>query len=280
VDDALFLRLTAGSDGIAYAWTENGSGLYRIEGDEVTSLRSPSSAQFGLGVDPQDPDHALLGSYETTETGYQALLWETTNGGDTWDPTGKAADSGAILMTYRFSFDPNDLDHILVGTAGKGWVSDDGGASWEQSLGFAPLDGDIEGRANVFNFAVSPVDGDIVWAMAINVEETLEEPPLEGRYIYRSEDGGHTFAPVVTHGDGITLMNGPVMAAHPTDADVLYFVFGSHFNNEGTNLYRYEAGAETPVTWQHSDYDEYTSLAFHPEEAVIYIGLTEEGGGL
>ena len=96
------------------------------------------------------------------------------------------------------------------------------------------------------------------------------------KHIYRSADGGRTFAVVVTESADITLVNGPLMAAHPEKSDVLYFVFGTFFQGYGTDLYRYDHGTAA-VTLTHNSSDEIGSIAFSTRDAgLMYLGLVTE----
>lgn len=256
------LVLTAAEGGRAYAWSDNGNALYRIDAEGVTPLVSPVESIVGLQADATDGTRVRLGDGV-------GVVWESTTAGDgRWQSVG--VPPVAEPLVYRVAFDPNDLDHVLVGTATESaFVSEDGGATWTQSTGFSK--GGT--RANVFNIVVSPADGDVVWGMGLDLAD-------DSRHIYRSKDGGRTFKRVINHTRKVTLINGNVMAAHPTNPKVLYFVFGTFFQNYGTDIYRYDA-AKKRVTKTHNDYDDVSSIAFNPaDSSVMYLGLTvEEVGG-
>jgi photosystem II stability/assembly factor-like uncharacterized protein len=259
------LTLTAAEGGRAYAWRDNGATLYRIDAGGVTRLTSPVDNIIGLQADKANGAHVRLGDG-------LGGVWESLDAGD-----GRWAQIGAPQVTeplvYRVTFDPNDLDHVLVGMATEGaFVSDDGGATWTAASGFARDDR----GANVFNFAVSPADGRVVWAMGIDLGESLDGAPSGGRHIYRSRDGGRTFKRVLKQSRKVTLVNGPVMAAHPTKPHVLYFVFGTYFQSYGTDIYRYDARRKK-VTTTHNPYHDVSSIAFNPADpSVMYLGLTVE----
>ena len=90
--------------------------------------------------------------------------------------------TGSVIF-YRFAFDPADLDHAVAGMTTSGaYVTRDGGRSWNRSEGLG------SGWVNAFNGVISPVDGEVVWFMALS--ESL------GRQIFRSTDGGATFTPI------------------------------------------------------------------------------------
>jgi hypothetical protein len=93
------------------------------------------------------------------------------------------------------------------------------------------------------------------------------------RHIFRSTDGGRTFVSILDASAEVTLVNGPVMAAHPTDANVLYFVFGTYFQNYGTDLFRFDA-ASRELRVMHHDFDDIDAIAFSPADPdLIYFGL-------
>jgi hypothetical protein len=255
------LTLVAAPGGRAYAFQDNSTPLYRIDGTTITKLTLPGNEVLGLGVDPADGSHLRVGD----GTG---ALWDSTDAGDTWLPVGVAAPANG--MVYRHSFDPNSIDHILVGTAVNGsFVSTDGGGTWVKSTGLAA------GNVNVFSIVVSPADGNVVWAQGIDLEKT-SEPVASGRRIWRSTDGGVTFTEVVKQTAQITIRNQELLAPHPVDTNVLYFVFGTYFQGYGTDIYKYDQTTGM-VTITHNQYNDVNAVAFSPANpSVMYLGLTSD----
>ena len=247
--------ITAAPGGRAYAWSENRSFLARYDSRGVVTLKQPVDF-MGLGVDPQNGEHLRAG-------GVDGMMWESEDGGDSWTPFGALQGAPGY---YRFIFDPEDLDHVVAGTVSNGaFVSRDGGKTWTKSVGFG------ERYANVFTFAISPVDGNRVWAMGIDVDHT--DDAAHGRHIYLSDDGGATYRPAVDEAPGVKLINGPVMAAHPTNRDVLYFIFGTHVFQYGTDVFRYDAGNDS-LTMQHNDQNDVNAITFSRKDpSVMYLGL-------
>ncbi|HEV7238534.1 MAG TPA: dispase autolysis-inducing protein [Thermoanaerobaculia bacterium] len=247
--------ITAAPGGRAYAWSENRSFLVRYDSRGTVKLKQPVDF-MGLGVDPQNGEHLRAG-------GVDGMVWESEDAGDTWTPFGVLEGAPGY---YRFIFDPADLDHVVAGTVSNGaYFSRDGGKTWTKSVGFG------ERYANVFTFAFSPVDGSRVWAMGIDVDNTSDA--AHGRHIYLSDDGGATYRPVVDEAPGVKLINGPVMAAHPTNRDVLYFVFGTHVFQYGTDVFRYDASSDS-LTVQHNDQNDVNAIAFSRKDPrVMYLGL-------
>lgn len=256
-------KIEAAKGGRAYAWSDNRRYLVRYDTRGAVKLKPPA-AFVGVGVNAANGEHVRAGADDGS-------LWESIDGGDSWTQIGSLrADS---TMFYRFSFDPQDLDHIVAGTSIDGaYFTYDGGRNWRRSTGFG------SGGVNAFNFVVSPADGDVVWAMAINMSESDANVPSHGRHIYRSTDGGAAYAAVVDEAPGVKLVNGPVMATHPGDPNVLYFVFGTYTMGYGTDLFRFDASSNV-LTMTHNDHDDINAIAFAPADPrLLYLGLATESG--
>ncbi len=249
--------ITPARVGRAFAWSDNREFLLRYDARGATQLKSPA-AFAGLGTDRANGDHVRAGATN-------GALLESNDAGESWNQISRLP-SEAQALVYRFAFDPQNLDHVIVGTASSGaFVTFDGGKNWSRSS--------LADKFNVMNFAVSPVDGNVIWAMAVDTHDLQTSVHA----IYRSSDGGRTFTRIVTEGAGITIINGPVMAAHPTDPKILYFIFGTSFQSYGTDVFRVDASGDLRVN--HNDYDDVDAIAFSPQDpAVMYLGLETEKG--
>lgn len=259
-----YLGLVAARGGRAYAWDLDG-GVTLATPDGGTPLTSPADELAGLSTDPGDGDHVRVSDGD-------GQLHESTDGGHSWKPIGvPGVPAGPLSYLYTAAFDPSNMDHVVLGEMGTGaHVTFDGGRTWTASTG---LGGD---NVNVFSAVISPAAPNVVYAMGLNMAESNAGVPSEGRHIYKSVDGGRHFTPVVDHGNGITLVNGPVMAAHPTDPGVVYFVYGTYFQGYGTDIYRYDS-SRNRVTVAHNSYDRITAIAFHPSmPGLMYLGAAEE----
>lgn len=258
--------ITPAQGGRAYAWSDNRQFLVRYDARGAVKLKAPDIL-VGLGADPQDGSHVRAGSAS-------GQLWESHDAGETWAVFGSPlrGGSGAAIF-YRFSFDPANLDHVVAGMTTDGaYYTRDGGRTWMKSSGFG------KGNVNAFNFAISPVKGENVWAMAIDLQESGGTVPGGGKHIYFSNDGGATFSKHVDASADVTIVNQPLMVADPRDENVLWFVFGTYFQGYGTDLYRVHAltdGVET----RHNDFDDVNALAFSKTDPpVMYIGIETERG--
>lgn len=244
--------ITPAKGGRAYVWGDNRTFLARYENRALTTLRPPADP-VGLAADSTG-NRVLLG-------GSNGTVWESLDAGETWTRRGVAPSSVAI--NYRVAFDPTNIEHLVAGVAGSGaWLSRDGGRTWTQATGFGPA-------TNVFNVVFSKADPNIVWAEGLSTTDSV-------RHIYRSRDGGASFSVALTESPAIKLINGTVLAPHPTDPNVLYFVFGTYFQAYGTDLYRYD-DATKQITTSHFDLDDIDAIAFSPYDPnVMYFGLETE----
>jgi hypothetical protein len=226
-------RLTPAVGGVVYAyWRDND--LLRIDGTTVTPI-DVSIIILALGVDRDDPSVLLAA---TPDAG---VIYRSTNGGAAFTKVGDGFDH--FTNAARYVFDPNDVNHIIVGlTVSAVWVTFDGGETWTNASGFWPT-----GHVNAFDMAISPVDGDIVWANGLSVDQSEANHPSDGRHIYRSTDGGLTFEAVLDHTAAQPFTTAMPMTAHLTDPDVVYFVRNG-WDEPNAELIRYDAGDDGATT--------------------------------
>lgn len=231
-----------------YAWSDARAFLVRWDARGAATMKAPTEI-VGLQADRSDPDRVRAG-------GTDGSIHESRDAGQTWELLGRVS----AVSTYRVAFDPANLDHVVAGSLATGaHVSVDGGRTWTRATGLPP-------SSNAFNVVVSPADGNVVWAMANDLASS-------SKHIFLSRDGGRTYERVIDASADVTLVNGPVMAAHPTNPNILYFVFGTFFQGYGTDLFRYDAATRT-LTKTHNDHDDINAIAFARDDAnVMYLGL-------
>lgn len=244
--------IEAAAGGRAYGWSDNREFLARYDAKGLTSLKAPG-AIIGLGVDANDGTRLRAGTSDGS-------IFESHDAGASWTRIGSL--DTTVRLYYRFAFDPSNLDHIVAGTAVDGaFVSRDGGHTWTKS---------VKG-ANVFSVVFAPSDPNVVWIEALDNGTGTKEIAL-------SRDGGTTFATQVKESPDVTLINGALLAVHPRDPNVLYFVFGTSFQNYGTDLFRYDASRGS-LTVAHNDFDDVNSIAFsRTDPGLMYLGLETQRG--
>ncbi len=250
-------RIAPAKGGRAYAWSDNRSFLVRYDSRGAVKIKQPA-AFVGFVVDRADGEHVRAG-------GADGSVWESRDAGETWAQIGSLKTETSPIIFYRFAFDPSNLDHVLAATMIDGaYVSFDGGRTWRRSA-------DLPARMNMFEIAVSPADPNVVWGEGIDLG-------AEVRHIYLSRDGGASFRAVLDQSDGVQLINGNILAPHPTLPDVLYFVFGTYFQNYGTDLYRFDAASRS-LTITHNEFNDINAIAFSPVRPnLMYLGLEVESG--
>ena len=260
--DGFPASLVAARGDRAYAWADNRNDLVRIDGKVMTPLRSPVDSIVGIATDPHETNGVRIAAGDGS-------LWISRDGGDRFEP--QAPPIRGPFLFYRAGFDPSNLDHVVFGVVVDGaYVTFDGGQTWTRSTGLSSTG---TGSVNVFNVVVSPADPMTVFAMGLDIAESDSGAPSQGRHIYLSRDGGLSFRPVVDASADIVIPNQPPMAAHPTDADVVYFTFGSSFQGFGADLYRYDHSTGQ-VTKTHNDYHRIPVIDFNPADpSVMYLGL-------
>lgn len=256
--------IVAGGANDAWIYSDNREFLlhYDVATRALTTLKAPGSI-IGLTVDPAMPSHVVVGTSE-------ANVFETTDGGASWNRV--ASVPTTVPLLYRIAIDARDLGHIVAGMAGNGVVvTKDRGRTWTPSAGLGP-----RGQVNAFQVVISPADSNVVWAEALDASRS--DDALDRRHIFRSTDGGLTFTAVVEGSADVTLINGTTMAAHPTNPNVLYFIFGTFFQSYGTDVFRYDA-ASGELRKSHLDVDDIDAIAFSPlDPNVMYFGMEVERG--
>jgi hypothetical protein len=235
------LRLV-GAGGSAYAWNLFSSReAWRIDVDapraqRIVRLANMQENVIGIGVDPFDDLHVRA-------VGGNGGLFDSTNGGASWVRLGTGAPVTPIV--YFAAFDPNDIDHVVVGMVSNGITTTlDGGTSWTSASGLTQTGG----SRNSFSGVIAESNPSIVWVMSIDIDENLGGAPSNGRHLYRSGDGGLSFTPVVDGGNGVVLVNGPVIAADPSNPNLVYFPFGGTVFGNLLQLHRYNH-ATGEVSW-------------------------------
>lgn len=257
--------ITPGPAGSAYAFTINGSGLYRVFTDGAKYFAapgaSPVSSIMGLGVDPADHLHVRVGDSS-------GQMHESLDGGLTWRRVGAVPYANAF--GYRFAFDPHDLDHAIFGALGEGgYVTFDGGATWNEIGG---LSASGSGPVNLFNAIFSPIDGDVAWCMALDIEQSDQGHPSQGRHIYLSTDGGQSFTPVVDNGPDVVITNGPELTAHPTNPARMAWGWGSNFENR-TLIHQYDASLDRLKVEEARGILARVVEYYRPDPRHLYVGL-------
>ncbi|GIG56239.1 hypothetical protein Lfu02_06110 [Longispora fulva] len=280
-------KTTAAKGGRAYLWSQGGDGaFYKVSGTTVTSYTDPTVANppieggsglVGVGTDPNNGLHV----YGARKDGQ---IFESTDGGATWATSGVKIPGGTMpwgVYVYEMAFDKKNPLHAVAGTMSEGVETTfDGGVTWTKVAYDETTHPNSAYGVNAMSVAISPVDSNVVYVQSIDVSQATSDGD-EGRQIRRSTDGGLTFDPAIVHHvpGQITLINGTPLYPSASDANVLYFVYGTSYQNYGTDLFRYDSTTAS-LTKTHNGYHGLNAIAFNPKyPSAMYLGLALEPGG-
>jgi len=213
---------------------------WRLIGPRPVDTPYPDAVVSGrvaaLAVDPRNPRTVFLGAA-------QGGVWKTTDGGAIWQPL---TDDQPSLAIGSLALDPRNANIIYAGTGEENFSGDsyygagilkstDGGITWSQFCGpfCGPIgpDSNYGGGAHIGSLAVDPNDDRIL----------LAGVQLLGKDgIYRSTDGGVTWAPVLSGNPGTSVI------FDPTDCNIAYAALGNVFPGGTTGVYR---SADAGKSW-------------------------------
>jgi photosystem II stability/assembly factor-like uncharacterized protein len=192
--------------------------------------REAVGAIGAVAIDPSNNDTVWVGTGESNprnEVSYGDGVYKSTDGGKTWVNVG-LRDTRYIS---RILVDPSNPQHVIVGALGNvfadspdrgAYVTFDGGKTWTKTLYIGPQSG-------VSDLAMSAKTPNVIYA---GVWEFQRRPWTftsggDADGLYRSSDGGRTWARVTGNGlpSGITGRIG--LAVAPSDPNVVYALIES-----------------------------------------------------
>lgn len=246
-----------------------GGNFFSSDGGKTWTLASQGYSGAlvkGLAVDPLDPNHIYAG--------VRMALFVSQDGGQTW----KGLDYGVLTL----ALDPSDPLHILNVAGERGTLapplheSRDGGVNWKEVFRLAAPPGvpdDQWGRMKFWEIAFAPSDPKLVYAASLNDPPDMGEPVddqyLIGAGIYRSTDGGATWAPA--NDASIANLGFASIAVNPADPQIVYA--GSY---GGGGIFKTTDGGTSwsPVnSGLAPGYSIYRALAIDPDSPeTIYAG--------
>ena len=233
------------ADGGIWAWSRNAPELFLFDHDGAlkTTRIAPVLTPIAFHVN----------GHQLATADSLGAIWWSDDDGATWRLQSNAPATSSV---FAVEFSPQTRNHVIATPIGEGArVSFDGGATWQPSTGLETL--------NVFQIAFSPVDTNVVWAIAL---DRFVKGPTK-RAIYHSADAGRTFRKVLTSSAEIQMTNGFTLAPSPIDASLLYFALA------GTSLYLMDSSGAIHLTSQlpHRDIN---SVVFSPASPqVLYFGV-------
>jgi len=214
--DANTLYIGSGSGGV---WkTTNLGSTWTAKSDYL-----PSLSIGGLAVHPSNGNivYALSGDGDGgNQWGYyvkarSAGVFKSTDGGDTWAPTGLTFDrTSEEEYGYKLIINPSNGNNLFAATSAGIWRTTDGGANWTQEITGEFTD--IEFRPNNSNHLV---------ATAYGIDD-----------LYLSTDNGLTWRQKDVPGSGMTRADLAVSANTPNN---VYMLMGPEGNGNFRGYYRF-----------------------------------------
>jgi hypothetical protein len=225
--------------GLAYARTDMG-GAYRWDNTvgkwiPLTDMMTRSNADYmgilSIGLDRNDTNRIYMecGKYIQSWAGSGAVL-SSTDKGNSWTiiplPVKIGGNENGRGTGERLQVDPNVGSTLFMGTTANGlWKSTNYGASWAQVSSFSPT------NVNFVRFdPTSGSPGNATQRIFVAVVNVV------GQSLYRSDDGGTTWAVVSGQPTG-------VMAIRSDIADTLLYI--TMANSQGPN------SASTGSVWKY-----------------------------
>jgi photosystem II stability/assembly factor-like uncharacterized protein len=183
-----------------------------------------------LAIDPTDYKTVWVGTGEANprnDVSYGDGVYKTTDGGDTWTNAGLKGTKyiSSILV------DPRNHNHVVVGALGdvfndsseRGvYVTGDGGKTWKQTLYVGPESG-------ASDLAMSAQDPSVIYAGIWQFQRRPWTFTSGGDQdgIYKSTDGGATWAKLTGHGLPSSPMGRIGLAVAPSNGNRVYAVIES-----------------------------------------------------
>ncbi len=226
----------AGSDrdpGLYYVGGAAG-GVFKSDDGGISFAPAWNGPAYGaigaLAVAPSDPQTVWAGTGEANprnDVSWGDGVYVTRDGAKTWTHAG-LADTSQIA---RILVDPHDPRRALVAALGDPWQdspargvyrTDDGGRHWAKTLYVGPASGAVD---LAWNPRRPQVVFAAIWQFRRNPWSFSSGGPADG--LYRSRDGGRTWAKIGGHGFPGGLLGRIGIAVAPSDPRRVYAVVQS-----------------------------------------------------
>lgn len=187
------VALAVASDGVVWAVTSRGDGLFRSRDGGASWQRTGENLEhfrvLAVAVDPVRPEIVYAG------TAFGGIF-RSTDGGSTWAPSNQGLASYSETRVKLLQVDSRTPRRVFAATDTGLYLSRDRGASWKRLLPYY-----------VNTFAISPSDPRFVYVVA------------SGRG-FRSTDGGFTWTPIPMElGDSFFVS---ALVVHPTSPEIVW----------------------------------------------------------
>lgn len=193
--------LYAGSPSGGFWKSTNGGASWQTTTDDLMSI-----GVSDIAIHPVHPDtiYIATGDGDAGDT-YSIGVLRSTDGGITWEPTGSAFLVTSTVITRRILIDPQNNSVMLVATSGGIYKSEDDGVTWIKRI-----------SGNFKDIEYKPGNSSIVYA--------TRYAPSGGAAMYKSVNGGTSFAIITTTGITASSVTRIELAVSPAAPSSVYAV--------------------------------------------------------
>ena len=272
------------SQSLTYYMGATGGGIWKTE-DAGLNWRNISDGKLHTGsvgsiaVAADDPNVVYAGMGEREPRGQSSTwgdgIYKSTDAGKTWRSLGLEKTKSIA----QIAIDPRNSEHVVVAAEGSRWtpspdrgiyMTTDGGATWKLTL--HPSDG-----VGAIDVSMDPSNPRILFAAMWDFQRLPWQIRSggPGSAIYKSTDGGATWARLVGHGLPTGMVGRIGVSVSPANPNRVYAIVEALADTGG--LYRSDNAGES---WQHLSAERdirsrawyYTRITADPQDAdVVYI---------
>ncbi len=223
----------AGSAG-AGLWKTTTQGVGRYAWEHVPT-NFPVIGVATIAIDPNNPDHMLIGTGETYGVGfarpgtenrltrgtYGIGILQTNDGGQSWTQV-LDFDQDQIIGIQDLEINPSNPLEVYAATTLGVYKSVDGGNEW--NLIFI--------KSNCVDIEIDPTDGDVVYLSHGNLNFDLN---IARSGLYKSTNGGERFIELVDPNLPSAWSGNAKLSIDPNNANIIYAAIQDAFFDDNAN---------------------------------------------
>ncbi|MDQ3049273.1 MAG: PKD domain-containing protein [Bacteroidota bacterium] len=223
-----FVRIHPTNTDIIFTGSPAG-GLWRSDDGGLSwSTNTDQLAQVigctDLAIDPNNPDIMYLatGDGDAGDT-YTVGVLKTTDGGQTWNPTGLSFFTANYRQMSKILVNPANTNSILVATSAGVYISSDAAATFTQAQ-----------TGSFKDMEFKPGDPNTVY--------------VAGGEFYKSTDAGQSWVKITNGLPPVANVSRMAIAVTPDDPDYVYMIVGLPAPNYGTEGFYKSTNSGTSFT--------------------------------